>query len=332
MKATQATAPRPPTTPACATSAGMRARVELPPRPGPARPADRYLGHAAGEEQEHEVWADCGRGNASDQGVGGPADLLGPAAADASPAGGDQPRRRAQGDRRHGGAGAGGRAEHPGRRAAGETEDRQRDDEHQPGHDEADAAADSTNRPPQPPGAEDGQLGGGRSRQQVGGRDAVLELLGSHPAALLDAEATQQGDVRASHAAATDDRCVPLRAPRKVRFARGRRGSGRRARRRCLAWAARPRQPSPRDGRARRGGRRSPAAQLVAECASPGQLPARLVGDATAPRQAARKLLAFQGTTGRASSGHPRTVAKRLRTTIAVPRSARARLPGVAGT
>ena len=48
----------------------------------------------------------------------------------------------------------------------------------------------------QPPGAVDGQLGGGRAGHQVAHGDGVLELPGVQPAPPFDAELAQQPDVR----------------------------------------------------------------------------------------------------------------------------------------
>ena len=72
---------------------------------------------------------------------------------------------------------------------------RERQDEREPGNDEAQPAEESADRPPQAPRAVDGQLGRGRAGQEVGGGDGVLELLRLDPLSLLDAHAAEQGDV-----------------------------------------------------------------------------------------------------------------------------------------
>ena len=88
------------------------------------------------------------------------------------------------------------RAGDPARRRVGEEQRRQREDHDQPGHDEARAADQGASDAADPPGAEDRQLSRGGARQQAGRRDAVLELAGRQPAALLHAQLPQQRDVR----------------------------------------------------------------------------------------------------------------------------------------
>ena len=78
---------------------------------------------------------------------------------------------------------------------AGQEHRRQGEDEDQPGNDEADPTYDGTGRPPQPPSAEDGQLRRRRTRQHVGGGNAILEFTGVDPPALFDAQTPEQGDV-----------------------------------------------------------------------------------------------------------------------------------------
>ena len=100
-----------------------------------------------------------------------------------------------QRDGRHPGAGPRRRTQDPARRVAGQKDSRQGQDEHEPGDDEAQPAYDPPHRPPQAPGAVDGQLGRGRAGEQVRGGDGVFELLSVDPASFLDAHAPQQADV-----------------------------------------------------------------------------------------------------------------------------------------
>jgi hypothetical protein len=72
----------------------------------------------------------------------------------------------------------------------------ERQDDDEPRQDEARAAGDRSPGAREPPGAEDRQLRRGRSWQQVGGRDTVLEFLGRQPVPLLDAQLAEQGDMR----------------------------------------------------------------------------------------------------------------------------------------
>ena len=65
-----------------------------------------------------------------------------------------------------------------------------------PGAMKHDPAQDRSGRTAEPPSAEDRQLRRGRPRKQVGGRDAVLELLRVEPVSFRDAHTAQQGDVR----------------------------------------------------------------------------------------------------------------------------------------
>ena len=139
-------------------------------RPQPSRTSD----------QER---ADQRRRHAARQQVAGPPD---PAP------GGPGPARQAGRDQPDGGGrapppgtaapGAGRGAPDPQRRAGGQEQRRQGQDDDQAGHDEAGPADQRAGRAAQPPGAEDGQLGRGRAGQQVGGRDAVLELGRGQPA------------------------------------------------------------------------------------------------------------------------------------------------------
>ena len=158
--------------------------------------ADDDLGHAAGDEHQHQVGADRRRGGPSQQGVDDPADLLGPARSrSASSWPGPAPRRRSappRAPRRRRPAAAprtqsgGWLARNTAERARMSTS---------PGtmkHSPPRTAADS---PPQAPGAVDGQLGRCRAGEEVRRGDGVLELLRLDPLPFLDAQATEQGDV-----------------------------------------------------------------------------------------------------------------------------------------
>src|ERR1035437_7958518 len=91
--------------------------------------------------------------------------------------------------------GAGRGAETPAWRVAGQEDRRQGKDEHEPRNDETKPTQDGAGRPPQPPGTIDRQLRRGWARQKVRGRDGILELFGVYPRSLLDAHATEQGDM-----------------------------------------------------------------------------------------------------------------------------------------
>ncbi len=115
------------------------------------------------------------------------------------------------GDRGHGCAGAGSRSTDPVRRRAGEEHGREHEDPDEPGNDERDATDDRAHRSRDPPGAEDRQLRGGGTRQQVAGSDRVLELLRREPPLAIDAELAEQRDVRrrATEADAPDASPLP---------------------------------------------------------------------------------------------------------------------------
>ena len=98
-------------------------------------------------------------------------------------------------DRWNGRAGAGGCSFYPERRVGGQKQRRQGQDHDEAGHDETDAADYRAGRAGEAPGAEDRELGRCGAGQQVGGGDAVFELVGRQPAALFHAELAQQRDV-----------------------------------------------------------------------------------------------------------------------------------------
>lgn len=72
----------------------------------------------------------------------------------------------------------------------------ERQDHDEAGDDETDATDEATEGASHTPRAEDGQLRRHRTRQHIGGGDAVLELGGRHPPPIVDAETSQQGDMR----------------------------------------------------------------------------------------------------------------------------------------
>jgi hypothetical protein len=77
----------------------------------------------------------------------------------------------------------------------GQEEGRQRKDEHESGDDETQPAENGSYRTPQTPGAVNGQLRRCGTGEQIRGGDGLFELLRFDPLSLLDAEATEQGDV-----------------------------------------------------------------------------------------------------------------------------------------
>jgi hypothetical protein len=102
----------------------------------------------------------------------------------AAPAGGDEAGFGPNGD---GSARAGSGGLDPQRRLALEEQHREGEDEDQAGDDERRASEQSANSAPDPPGAEDRQLGRGGTGQQIAHRDGVLEHLRREPFAVLDA-------------------------------------------------------------------------------------------------------------------------------------------------
>ena len=157
--------------------------------------ADHDLGHPAADQHEHQVGADRGRGGASAQAVDDPADPLRPPGPDPVPTGRDETPGRIERHGGHGGAGAGRRAEDPIGRMAGQEDRRERQDEHESRDDETQPAENGPGRTPQTPGAVDGQLRRCGAGEQIHGGDGLFELLRLDPLSLLDAEATEQGDV-----------------------------------------------------------------------------------------------------------------------------------------
>jgi hypothetical protein len=76
-----------------------------------------------------------------------------------------------------------------------EEKSRQGQDDDQAGEDEADPSHDCPEATSQAPGAIDRQLRGGRTWKEVGGRYAVLELVGREPFVFIHAQFSEQGDV-----------------------------------------------------------------------------------------------------------------------------------------
>ena len=275
-----------------------------------ARAPGGQLDHAAAEQDQRQPLPDGGGRDRPGQQVGHPARGV----RAAPPARAEQRPARLHGDRRDGGPGAGSRAEHPQRRGTGQEQRRQGQDHDQPGHDERRPAGQRAEAAADPPGAEDRQLGGGRAREQVAGRDRVLEFPRVQPFPALDAQFPQQLDVggRAAEPDAADPAPLPQHRgqghPRRrgsrtgrdrLRAAGGVLGQAHRsgvrlARRR--AGTARPRcRRGPRPGSAsRRAGD-----DLVAEAhpfgAQPGDLRLDVVDDEVDAVPAARPGLAPVG-------------------------------------
>src|SRR5262249_11266829 len=110
-------------------------------------------------------------------------------AADASPAVGDEAPAGLHGDRGHRRSRTGAGAANPARRRPREKERREREDEDQARQDEARAADQGAQPPPDPPGAKDRELPRRGTGKEVAGGDRVLELACREPAAAIDAEA-----------------------------------------------------------------------------------------------------------------------------------------------
>ena len=163
-----------------------------PEEPAFAPRAQRQLHEPAADQHEHEPRPDRRRRDAPGEQVDDP-----PRHAPRPPAGlRDEAPAGLHGDGRHRRAGAGARPEDPPRRRAREEERRQRQDRDQPRQHEREPADQPAEPAANAPGAEDRELRRGRARQQVAGRDRVLELLRGDPAAPLDAETPQQRDMR----------------------------------------------------------------------------------------------------------------------------------------
>jgi hypothetical protein len=112
-----------------------------------------------------------------------------------------------RGDRR---SGAGACGQDRARRCAGQKRRGQGQDENQAGHDERGPAQQRAAAATDAPGAEDRQLGGGGSWQQVAGGDGVFELDRRQPAPALDAQFAQQLDVGGRPAEADAADASPL--------------------------------------------------------------------------------------------------------------------------
>ncbi len=74
----------------------------------------------------------------------------------------------------------------------GKEDSREREDEEKSRNDETDPPEDSAEGSSNSPSTEDGELGRGWSRQEVGGRDPVIEVLGQQPVPFLDTHAAKQ--------------------------------------------------------------------------------------------------------------------------------------------
>src|SRR5204863_6349805 len=97
------------------------------------------------------------------------------------------------------------RTHDPAGRRAREEERRERDDENQPGEDEAGATDERARTASEPPAAVDRELRRGGAREEVAGRDRVLELPRLQPATPLHAEAAQESAMRGWAAEADAD-------------------------------------------------------------------------------------------------------------------------------
>ena len=159
-----------------ASRTGTRRRAVRAPllRAGSATAAIRPAATSSspGTQHQHEVRPRNRTGNGSDHEVAGSTGRprrLG--VGSARQAGG-----RTQGHRRNCRTRSGRRAPYPQRRGP-EEQGRESQDQYESWHDEAQSADPGAAGAAQPPGAEDGQLGRGRAWQQVGGGDALLELV-----------------------------------------------------------------------------------------------------------------------------------------------------------
>jgi hypothetical protein len=154
--------------------------------------AQRELDHAAAEQDEDQPRAERrSRGPAGEQ-VPAPAKR---AARTPAAVGGKAPA-GLHGDGRDRRSRSGARAEHPARRRSREEERGERQDQDEPGDDEAKTAHERSRPAPEAPGAVDRELGRGGTRQEVARRDRVLEVPRLDPAPPLHAQPTQERDVR----------------------------------------------------------------------------------------------------------------------------------------
>jgi hypothetical protein len=121
-----------------------------------------------------------------------------------------EPIRRPESDRRYGRASSGSCAEHPLWRPAGKEDGREPEDEDEARDDEAHSTDDGAGDSTESPCAKDRQLRRCRTRQEVRGGNAVLELLGVKPLALVHAQASEKSDVRGRSAEANAPEAGPL--------------------------------------------------------------------------------------------------------------------------
>ena len=187
----------------------MRA-IGGPARAVPKTALDGDFDQATAEEDQHQEGTDGGGRRATSQEVAEPAHLRRGRITRSPPTGGNKAEGGVQRDRGHGCAGAGGRSENPERRMCGQEEGRERQNDHQPRDDEADATDESAHTPAETPGAEDRELGRGGPGQQIGRRNTVLELVRAQPVAFLDAELPQQRNVGRRTAEADETDSTPL--------------------------------------------------------------------------------------------------------------------------
>ena len=152
------------------------------------------------------------RGHGPGEEVEDPPAPGGPGVVRPSPAGRQEDEGGIERDGRNGCAGAGRRTLYPQRGVGGQEQRREGEDDGEPGGNETDTADQPPESSPQAPGAEGGQLGRRRPGQQVGGRDAVLELGGGEPMVVLDAELAKQGDVGRRPTESDDADAPPLPA------------------------------------------------------------------------------------------------------------------------
>ena len=150
---------------------------------------------AADDEHQDEEGPDGGGRDSPGQEVGDPAGLDGSPAPGPVPAGWEQAKGGVKRHRRYGGTSPCGCTEDPQRRTGGEKERRKGQDDGQAREDETDPTDDRPEATPEAPGTVDRQLGRGRAREQIGGRDAVLELVGREPLPFVDAQLPEEGDV-----------------------------------------------------------------------------------------------------------------------------------------
>ena len=143
-----------------------------------------------------QVRADEGSGCRSEGDIGEPPEPRCASSSGPPPATGDQSHGRCECHRRYCGARTGCSPQHHSRWMAGEEHGGEGDDDRQAGTDEGEPTEQRSRDAGDPPGAEDRQLRGRGAGQQIGCRDAVLEVVSGQPPLLFDAEPTKHGDVR----------------------------------------------------------------------------------------------------------------------------------------